>query len=202
MVKKNINIACAILAGGKNTRIGGLNKAFIKIEETNILKKITVTLENIFDEIIIVTNTYQEYNLLKDKYIITNDKIKNIGPLGGIYSALLQTTKKAIFIVACDMPYLHNDVIQKEINTFNTLNCDAVVPRIGHYVEPLHSIYRKNITDKLYLFIKDHQNYSISNFLKIINVNYLDFEDNDFYKKVFTNINTLKDLERIKNLTL
>ena len=170
MINKPLHIACAILAGGKNTRVGGKNKAFIKINKIYLLENITEILKKIFEEIIIVTNNPDEYDLVKDKYIIINDKIKNIGPLGGIYSALLQTTKKAIFIVACDMPYLHNDVIQKEINTFNTFNCDAVVPKIGHYIEPLHSIYRKDITDKLYSFIKNHQNYSISNFLKVINV--------------------------------
>lgn len=197
MINNNKNIACAILAGGKNSRIGGKNKAFLKINEKFFLENITEILGKIFDEIIIVTNNPEEYDFIKDKYFIIKDKIKNIGPLGGIYSALLQTTKEAVFIVACDMPYLHGDVIQKEINTFNIFNCDAVVPRINHYIEPLHSIYKKNIADNLYSFIKNSKNYSVKKFLKIINVNYLDIEDNDFYKKVFTNINTPEDIEKI-----
>ncbi len=197
-MQKVTHIAGAVLSGGKNTRIGGINKAYIKVKETYILSRTVSILKDIFDEIIIVTNNPKEYKQLNNKYIIITDTIKNIGPLGGIHSALLHTNKEAVFFAACDMPYLHNEIIQKQISIFNNHNCDAVIPRIGPHIEPLHAIYRKNIINKIDLLIKDTRNYSVRNLLNVIDVRFLDLEENNLNRKVFTNINTPEDLEKIK----
>lgn len=193
-----LNIGCSILAGGKNSRLSGFNKALIKIDNCSILKKNTENLKNIFEEIILVTNSPDEYYCVKNKYTIINDEIKNIGPLGGIYSALRKTQKEALFFVPCDMPFLNNDLILKVIDVYQKNDCDAIVPRIGKNIEPIHSVYRKNISLKLYKHIIEGKDYSIRSFLKKINVIYLDLEDNEINKKIFTNINTPEDLEKIK----
>ena len=45
-----------ILSGGKSVRMGGQNKAFLKIEGVPIVKRIQILFEKIFEEIIIVTD--------------------------------------------------------------------------------------------------------------------------------------------------
>ncbi|RLD59751.1 MAG: hypothetical protein DRJ01_10870 [Bacteroidetes bacterium] len=189
------NIGCSILAGGKNSRIGGRNKALIEIDSCTILKNNTEVLRSIFDEIILVTNSPEQYSCVKNDYTIISDKIKGIGPLGGIYSALLKTKKDSIFFVPCDMPFLNTVVINKVIEEYKNSNYDAVVPRIKDNIEPLHAIYKKSIYEKLYTHITEGSNYSIRNFYKKIKVHYLDLEDNLFNNKVFTNINTHADLK-------
>ena len=62
----------------------------------------------IFKEVILVTNSPEDYVLFENECRIIPDIIKDKGPLGGIHSALSNTAKKAVFFVACDMPYLHN----------------------------------------------------------------------------------------------
>ncbi|MFH1317730.1 MAG: molybdenum cofactor guanylyltransferase, partial [Candidatus Omnitrophota bacterium] len=101
------SISCAILAGGKNRRMGK-NKAFIEVDGISLLKKNIVLLQQIFTEITIVTNSPKEYISFKNDASIITDKIKDIGPLGGIFSALSTTSKESVFFVACDMPFLHN----------------------------------------------------------------------------------------------
>jgi len=193
-------IACSILAGGKCSRMGGKNKAFLRIDNSNFCELTIDVLEKIFDEIIIVTNTPDEFDHLKQKCIIITDLIENIGPLGGIYSALSYTSKESVFFFPCDMPYLNNELISKQISIFNETDCDAVVPRVGKWMEPLHSIFKKNVNSKLNSFINSKQKYYIKNFLKTINVFYLDLEENYFHNKIFTNINTPEDLEKIKKM--
>ncbi len=192
-----ITIGCSILAGGKNLRMGGKNKAFLTINESTVLDMMIENLEKIFNEIIIVTNTPNEFDHLKQKCIILTDLIKNIGPLGGIYSALSCTSKESVFFFPCDMPYLNNELINKQISIFNETDCDAVVPRVGKWLEPLHSIFKINVNNKLKSFINSKQKYYIRNFFKTINVFYLDLEENYFHDKIFTNINTPEDLEKI-----
>jgi molybdopterin-guanine dinucleotide biosynthesis protein A len=87
-------ISGVILAGGNSKRFNGIVKAKIIIEGKTIISRIIETIENIFDEIIVVTNTpkeFQEYTGCK----IIGDQFLNKGPLGGIHAALKKSKKEA-----------------------------------------------------------------------------------------------------------
>ena len=196
-MNKTSNIAGVILAGGQNTRIGGKSKAFIQLNDTSFLNLITSTIEQLFNDIIIVTNNPQDYSGIKNNYSIITDKIKGIGPLGGIYSALYHCSAEAIFVVPCDMPYLNKQVIEQEIDVYNRSVCEALIPRMGSFIEPLHAIYKKSTFSILQSLLNETQDYSIRTFLKLINVQYMEVEDNKSTRQAFTNINTHEDFERI-----
>ncbi len=194
LAMKKENIAGAILAGGNNTRMGGRNKAFLKMNNTPIVQDAIGVFKKVFDEILLVTNSPGEYRSFRKDCLIIEDVIKNVGPLGGIHSALSYTTKGAVFFVACDMPYLHNEMIVSQIDQFNKVNCDALVPRIGQMIEPLHAVYKKNLRDKITMFIQGGESYSIKNFLQTENMHYWDLEETPFHRTVFKNLNTLNDV--------
>lgn len=187
--------ACAILSGGKNVRMGGENKAFFKVNDIPVIQRTVDLLKEIFDEILLVTNSPGQYSLYEKECHIITDIIKNIGPLGGIHAALSKTTKKAVFFVACDMPYLHNELILQQIDCFNKTNCDAFVPRRGDFIEPLHAIYRRTLKDDLEYFIKNNLDHSIRSFLNTINVCYWEIEKPMLGRNIFHNLNTPKDVE-------
>ncbi|MFH0771988.1 MAG: molybdenum cofactor guanylyltransferase [Candidatus Omnitrophota bacterium] len=188
------NITAAILSGGRNKRMNGRNKAFIRIGGAPFIQKTIKLLKEIFPETFIVTNSPAEYSAYKKDCRIISDEIKDIGPLGGIHAALSKTSKEAVFFVACDMPFLHNGFIRKEIAYFNKSDSDAVVPRITGLIEPLHAIYRKDLKDKISDFVKDSGNRSIRNFLATVKVSYWDVEDDILHRNMFKNLNTEEDL--------
>jgi len=193
------SIGCCILAGGKNSRMGGINKALLTLHNRPIFDIITDKLNPIFDEIIIVTNTPDDFDHLKKKYLIIPDRIKNIGPLGGIYSALSYTSKESVFFFPCDMPYINKELIFKHMTVFRNLDFDAVVPRVGAWLEPLHSIFHTRVQDALFTFIDTGQNYDIRSFLNTINVYYLNLKDTPDHQKIFVNLNTPDDLADHQN---
>jgi molybdopterin-guanine dinucleotide biosynthesis protein A len=51
---KATNMAASVLAGGKNSRMYGRNKAFIEMNGTPIIQRTIKLLAGIFEEIIIV----------------------------------------------------------------------------------------------------------------------------------------------------
>lgn len=193
-----MNISGAILAGGKNKRMGGKNKAFINIGKATIIEKTINLLKPIFDEIILVTNSPGDYRAYeKDCHIIT-DIIKDSGPLGGIHAALAHTSKTGVFFVACDMPFLHNEVILRQLDCFNKIKCDAVVPRRGGLIEPLHAVYKSSLQDKVRSYLKKSNDYSVKGFLDTVDAYYLDLEENLFYRNIFRNLNTPQDLKAVR----
>ncbi len=194
------NIAAAILAGGKNSRMSGFNKALIEINGTPIIERSIKILQGIFEEIIIVTNSPEEFKSFEKETRIITDRIKNVGPLGGIHAALSTTSKEGVFFVACDMPFLHNALILRQLKDFRRANCECLVPRIGDSIEPLHAVYKKALKEKINGFVKDSQDYSIRSFLKTSNVCYWDLKNSRLNRGIFKNLNTKEDLEKAGGL--
>lgn len=194
---KSFGIAAAVLAGGKNTRMPGENKSLIKVGGIPIIQSAIDTLKECFEEIIIVTNYPDDYKLFAHSCRIITDSVKNAGPLGGIFTALSRTSKEAVFFVACDMPFLHNALIGKQLRLFCRTECDAFVPRIGEFIEPLHAVYKKKLKKNIYDFLQGGGDHSIKNFLNGVKARYWDLEDTVFNRRIFTNVNTREELENL-----
>ena len=188
------NISGVILSGGKNSRMGGMTKSFIPVAGMPIISRILNLFEIIFDDIVIVTNSTGEYKNYSNNCTIVSDLIENSGPLGGIHSGLVAARQEAVFFVASDMPFLHNTLIDLLINKYISIKCDAVIPRIGKNIEPLHAVYSKGLAGNIEHFLKNQSKRSVQSFLKTINVCYLDLNKDDCLNKSFININTPQDI--------
>ena len=127
------NISGVILAGGENRRFNGLPKSKIVIDGKTIIARILDTINEIFDEIIIVTNSPEEYKEYSNCKIVSDHFLK-AGPLGGIHAALKGTSNEAIFVFAGDMPLLDKKLIISQINYFNERHiADAPVEQWADY---------------------------------------------------------------------
>src|SRR3989304_8512437 len=140
-----------ILAGGKNSRIG-LNKAFLEIGGKRIIDRTIEIYKKIFDEILIITNTPEDYQYLTESVIlgeaknlklkIYTDLIPHRGSLGGIYTGLHYSKSDYAFFAACDMPFLNERVIRHIIKVAR--DYDIIVPYYKHRLHPLHAVYSKS----------------------------------------------------------
>ena len=193
------NIAGVILAGGASKRFNGIIKPMIDYEGKTIISRIIETIGEIFDDIIIVTNTPDEFKEY-DNYKIIGDKFLNKGPLAGIHSALKESESEAIFVVAGDMPLLDKEIIIRQIDFYNTNKCDILIPQIDYYIEPLHGIYKKTLIRNLEDYLGGDNNYAVREFLKMSDVRYLLMEVSGKSISAFTNINSSDDIPVIIKL--
>jgi len=196
--EKVANIACAVLTGGKNTRMSGRNKAYLLIDGIPIIQRTIDLLKGIFKDIILVTNSPDDYRQYEGGCLIVTDIIRDVGPLGGIHAALSGVSQDAVFFVACDMPFLHNGIIRRQIEYFQRVRCDAVIPKIGDSIEPLHGIYSTALIDKIERYVNESSDYPVRGFLDTIDTAYFELPDEEDSRRVFSNINTAQDWERIK----
>ncbi len=127
-----------ILSGGKNARMG-TNKAFLEIGGEKILDRTIRIFQELFQEIILVTNSPLEY-LDYDIRIVT-DIIKGKAALGGLYTGLFYASHRHAFVLPCDMPSIKIDFIRFMIEKI--ANYDIVVPQTTGGLEALHAIYSK-----------------------------------------------------------
>ena len=166
------NISGVILAGGDSSRFNGIIKSKIVINGRTIISRIIDTLDELFDEIIIVTNRPEEFTEYSSCKII-GDCIFNKGPLGGIHAALKMTDKEALFVVAGDMPLIDKDYIARQVDFYMKNVCEVLIPMVNNYIEPLHGIYKKTIINSLEDFLKRENNYALRDFFKVSDTRYL-----------------------------
>jgi len=129
-----------ILAGGESTRMGK-NKAFIAINGQRIIDRTVSLFREIFDDVLLVTNTPLDYLELNVK--IVTDLVPGKGSLGGVYTGLFFSSSPKAFFVGCDMPFLDRRVIHYFLSLAPT--ADIVVQRTKDYWEPLHAIYPRTL---------------------------------------------------------
>ena len=128
-----------ILAGGRASRMGGINKAFLEVGGERLIDRTLRIYRPLFREILISTNSPLEY-LEFDARIVT-DIHRGKGPLGGIHAGLLHADGEQVFVSACDMPYLSEAFIGHMIA--QARGYDLVVPVSANGFESLHAIYSR-----------------------------------------------------------
>src|SRR6266403_5362757 len=132
-----MKVTGVIQAGGRSTRMGGRPKALIELGGCRIIERVLAALTAVVDDVLLVTNTPELYAFLKLPMVA--DVYPDRGSLGGIYSGLKAASGEAAFTVACDMPFLHADVVRLVVERVGS--GDVVIPRVGGQLETLHALY-------------------------------------------------------------
>ena len=86
-----------ILAGGKSSRMGE-NKSLLKLEGITVIERVVNLMQKIFKEVILITNTPDEYDFLSIP--MYKDIYEYKGPLAGINSGLTHSkteSKELVF---------------------------------------------------------------------------------------------------------
>jgi molybdopterin-guanine dinucleotide biosynthesis protein A len=185
------DITGVILAGGKSRRFGS-NKAFAEVNGSQLIKRVIEVLGSVFEEMVIITNEPEAYAFLG--LPMYEDLIKGLGPIGGIYTGLENIRNSKGFFVACDMPFINENLVRYMAGINNEF--DAVVPMIGWKMEPLHALYSKTCLSTIRALIGSGE-CMINKFYKKINVRFVNEDEvkvHDPLLKSFYNINKPDEL--------
>jgi molybdopterin-guanine dinucleotide biosynthesis protein A len=131
-----MKVTGVVQAGGKSTRMGGNPKALIELGGRSIVERVVAALTPVVDDVLVVTNTPELYAFLGLPMVA--DVYPDHGSLGGIYSGL-RAAGEIAFTVACDMPFLHPDVVRLVVGRAG--EGDVVIPRVGEQWETMHAAY-------------------------------------------------------------
>jgi molybdopterin-guanine dinucleotide biosynthesis protein A len=190
-----MSISGFIIAGGKSRRFGEDKSGYI-YEGKPLIKHVYDIFAKVLDEIYIIgpDSTIPELPGVE----CYKDLIPDLGPIGGIYTALKKSKTDRIFVSACDLPNINSELMKYMMQIPDSY--DAIVPHINGYHEPLHSIYSLKILDRVKSFI-DSREKKVTDMLKLLDIRSLTEEEIDFYdnpERIFVNINYQDDLDLIQ----
>jgi FdhD protein len=186
-----------ILAGGAASRMGS-NKALLPQNGVRFIEGIYRTLEGLFEEVIVVTNTPEQYAFLPCRKV--PDLYPGKGVLAGIHSGLMHSETPAIFTVACDMPSLNAALIRHLCSLSGGM--DLVISSTDRGFEPLHALYGKGCLPALEELLQSEANRRVIALLSRVQSREVHPEeiapfDPEFSS--FDNINTPEDYFRLRN---
>ena len=186
-------LGVAILAGGKSTRMG-TDKGLVHLNGVALIHRIASQILVITPNIFVVTNRLDEYR--KFGYPMVADVYPDIGPLGGLYTALNYDKHEYTMVLSCDMPFVNQALLLYMVDIIGEY--DAVVPRLSPDAkpEPLRAIYHKRCEKHMLDAITSGMRRAISFFEKI-EVRYVErteIEAIDPGARSFFNANTPEDL--------
>jgi molybdenum cofactor guanylyltransferase len=165
------------------------DKALLQLSGKPFYQILYETLQLFCDEIIISTNNPEIQ--VSDAKIVA-DEFKNIGPAGGIYSALAASKSQKNIIVSVDTPFVSKALFNFLLKN-DSKKTDVTIVSEGDKLHPLTGIYSKHFSEILYDEIKK-KHYKIREIIRKSSFNILDVSNEAFYNEnLLMNINTPED---------
>jgi molybdopterin-guanine dinucleotide biosynthesis protein A len=196
MNMKKTRITGIILAGGKSRRMT-MEKGLVSFNGKLLIQWSIDVFQDICTEILISSNSNCYDNL---GFKVIADLVYDSGPMGGIYSCLVESKNQLNLVLSCDMPFVTVDIFNLLAEKTGDARISVPWHEDDHY-EPLCGIYKKDSLQEMETFMKS-KNFKLPDLFrqttfKALRISEIHPPLPDHY---FMNINNLKDLDKAKTL--
>lgn len=131
-------LTVTILAGGRGSRLGGVDKAGLDLNGQPLLEHVLAAVGLLASEILVVAN---DDRLAGDpRFTVLRDPEPHAGVLPALLAALDAATSPLLLLLACDMPFVSRDVVRLLLD--HAASHDAVMPYVQGFPQPMHAVYR------------------------------------------------------------
>ena len=186
--------SAVVLAGGKSSRMG-FDKSTMVLQNKKLIESTIKKLDSLFDDIIISVDGLEkksEFN--HDKIVV--DKVKGVGPLGGMISALEMAQSDRLFVIPCDMPVIDIKYISFMMKYMD--DNEIILSEKNGYFEPFPGFYSKSLIPRIEELINQNRRSIRAIFecsrTKVISES--EWKKLGFSEEIFTNLNTTQDVEK------
>lgn len=180
--------------------MGGRPKALLELGGRRIIERVLDAVRPVVDDVLIVTNTPDLYRFLGLPMV--GDAFPDHGSLGGIYTGLAAAGGDAAFTVACDMPFVHPDVVRLVVA--RAADADVVIPRVGDQLETMHAVYGKACLPPIEIQLRAGR-LKIVGFLpavRVIEISEAEVARHRAPDVAFMNVNTPEELARARAIAI
>jgi len=199
-----LKYSAIVLSGGASKRFGE-DKGLFKVFQKPLISYVVEKVKPLVNEVIIVISDQgkvEEYSRHLPSTRILTDEYAFKATISGALTGFKNAVGDYSLLLPCDTPLLS----QKTLSLLLSLaqDNDAVIPRWpSGYIEPLQAVYRTREAYKASLKSVMEGKLRLRDMisrLKVLYVSTLVIEQLDRNLLTFYNVNTLKDLEKIRKL--
>lgn len=180
----------AVLAGGRSSRMGR-DKALIEIDGHTLLDRALHILRPHVDELLVIGDPMRHGQAVAR---VIPDDGPGKGPLAGIVTALRHAAHDQVIIMACDMPGVNAQLIER-LKQGPKDRSDAFVPQCDGDLEPLIAVYRRQCLPVFEASIAEGR-WKVADALERLIATYVQIcpGEDGWPKDLFRNVNSPTDL--------
>ncbi len=196
------DITAVVIAGGKGSRLGGLDKGLMLYNDQPFVATIITRIQAQVANIAINANRnqahYAQYNhpVFGDMLSDMSSDLPNDyqGPLAGFVSAMQQVRTPYIITVPCDAPCLPHDLVSRLCHAQHKQQTEIAIVHDGEHSQFLHALLPVSLQGDLLNFLQDGKR-SVGQWYQQHSVALVDFSDQPH---AFMNINTDEQYQQLE----
>ncbi len=148
------DISAMILAGGRSSRMEGLDKGLVEVNGRPMIKHVLANLKNQLNLIRINANRNQPAYADLALSVIEDRMDDFQGPLAGMARGLEHCPSEWLLVVPCDTPYLPTDLVQRLYTQAQQQQAEIVVAHDGKRMQPVVSLLKRDLYPSLIAFLE------------------------------------------------
>lgn len=148
---KNLQITAVILAGGKATRLGGVDKGLQLLGEKPLVSHILGRLSpQIGTTWLNINRSFEQYHSLFPAIPTYQDDLADFqGPLSGMLSGFKQISSDYLLFVPCDSPFLPKNLVKKLATALTINQAQITFAHDGERPHPTFALVHRSIAPAL-----------------------------------------------------
>jgi molybdopterin-guanine dinucleotide biosynthesis protein A len=192
-----LGVTAFVLAGGKSSRMGS-DKAFLRLGDETLLSQ-ALKLGGTVAEAVWIVGDAKKFAAFGR---VVEDVYRDRGPLGGIHAALSGSTTELNLMLAVDLPFVTQKLLQYVLSRALESGAMVTVPRTGSGVQPLCAVYRRGFAEVAEQSLLEGKNKIDSLFARVETcvIEESELVRAGFSEQMFRNLNTPEELEKAKEL--
>jgi molybdopterin-guanine dinucleotide biosynthesis protein A len=198
---RRLSRSALIFAGGRATRLAGVNKALLDVGGASIVSRILVALGPLVDERVLLTNDAALADQADVRLIF--DPSPHAGVLSALAAGLDAADGDLCLAVACDMPFVSRALFEYLLEIHQHSEVDVVIPRTAGFLEPMHAVYRRQPTLQAIHAALARGEQRMVSYLSAVRVREIDeaeWRTRDPQGMAFFNVNTPEDLAEARRI--
>lgn len=185
------DITGVILAGGRGSRLGGVDKGLVRLLDRPLVEYVIDALRPQVAGLLISANRNQEIYESYGFPVIADATDDYDGPLAGILSALRAVTSPYVLIVPCDAPSLPSDLAARLAVALVREKAAASTVVLDGRLQPVFALLRCTLAGDLEQYMA-HGGRGTGEWMLRHQAAQVDFSD---AAEAFVNINTPQELQ-------
>ena len=192
-------ISAIILSGGRATRMNGVDKGLVLLQNKPLIQHVIERLKPQVDEIFINANReINQYEAL-GLPVLHDESQEFIGPLAGFSLGLQHARHEYVLTVPCDSPLLPLDLAKRLYIDMLESRMDIAVASSDGNTHPVFCLMKKSVLPSLMEYLASSER-KVSAWQKSQQYVEIDFSDCVLQDgtSAFTNLNTFEDLAALE----
>lgn len=190
----NEQVTAVILAGGRSSRMGGVDKGLMLLNERPMIEYVIDALRPQIGRLVINANRNEQMYESFGLPILSDRVADHQGPLAGILSALDNVETPYLLCVPCDTPMLPPDLFARLYKALVAQHAEISCVHDGEHLQPVFALLRQEVRDSLDEYFEAGGR-AIHKWFAGRNLAQADFSD---CPQCFININSPEELNQVQ----